>query len=655
MTIADIRSAIRSECDATPEYFDFKVRGTARDGKLWVVTVNSATVFSDNGFANVVLDESFEGAAAWWAGPPKGGGEVLTVIPEEEQIVLRNVQATPPGKDGLIRLYPPRYLDALYACWADSEWAGRAWEAQACFAAPAERSHNPLSGQAFRWLRRAQRQALRLIGYSPSFLWGPPGTGKTTTLGVLVAEYLHANPRARVLLLSTTNHAVDQAIIAVDKALETSRRESLRKSIARIGSRFVAGQYGGREHLLPVIDKELVRRLAEAEAARPDSADIAAYSAWADKVDALRKGVRELSLDVLKSVRLAAMTTTRATFSLNDLRLLPPYDLVLFDEASQVGLSHALALMPLGRGSLFAGDPRQLSPIVRSPQRNAQYWLGRPPFALKPIEGDSICFLDEQSRMAEPICSLISHVFYDGALKVAKKEGADPDWLAKRRLSIETFGPDDHVAVCSIPSDGSWSQNYRGPIRFDSAERIVELVSNAVLQGIEPKQQLIVLTPFRAQRALIRQRLARAGIRGVRVNTVHRAQGSEVPIVIFDPADGANAFLLNDVARRLINVALSRAQAKIILCLSQGDLANPLFKQIDSVIQHADMAGEVSDISEYLCRTDFPECAFGRLVRIGRHEGKVTGTRNGGHELEFINIRSGARQYFVIDVLRNKH
>ena len=69
--------------------------------------------------------------------------------------------------------------------------------------------------------------------YSSSFLYGPPGTGKTTTLGVLLAEYLHLNPRARVLLLSTTNHAVDQATVAVDKALEQSKREALRKTIKR--------------------------------------------------------------------------------------------------------------------------------------------------------------------------------------------------------------------------------------------------------------------------------------------------------------------------------------------------------------------------------------------------------------------------------------
>jgi DNA replication ATP-dependent helicase Dna2 len=108
MSIDDVRSGIRSELEATPEFFDFKVRNSSRDGKLWRVTVNSAAVYTDGGHANVVLDESFEGANVWWPGPPKGGGEVLTVIPEDEQIVLRHAAVAPPGNDGFIRLYPPR-------------------------------------------------------------------------------------------------------------------------------------------------------------------------------------------------------------------------------------------------------------------------------------------------------------------------------------------------------------------------------------------------------------------------------------------------------------------------------------------------------------------------------------------------------------------
>ncbi|MFD1893350.1 hypothetical protein ACFSCU_09050 [Ottowia beijingensis] len=101
---------------------------------------------------------------------------------------------------------------------------------------------------------------------------------------------------------------------------------------------------------------------------------------------------------------------------------------MVFDEASQVGLAHALALMPLGRSYLFAGDPQQLSPVVRSSATLVQRWLGSSPFSKKPAGGSSVCFLDEQSRMAEPICGLVSHLFYDGlAFLHVVPSHAEPD------------------------------------------------------------------------------------------------------------------------------------------------------------------------------------------------------------------------------------
>lgn len=658
MSLADLRAALDAELAATPEYYDFKVLRSERDGALWRVTLEPGYVYADGqrpgqASAQALLDDSLDGASAWWGAPVKGGASVLAVVAEDDQLVLQNASAPPPGPDCLIRLYPTRFLNAVAEAWWDTPWAERALACLPDLAHPQPVDDGPaLTGAPFRWLRAAQRQALSLVRHSSAFLWGPPGTGKTTTLGVLLAEYLDTRPTARVLLLSTTNQAVDLATVAVDKALQKGRREHCREAVQRLGTRFDAAAYAGREHLIPTADRDLIVRLARAEAARPSSRDAAALKVWADRVAALRDALRTSSLQVLQRCRLASMTTTRAAFTLKTLRELAPdggapFDLVVFDEASQVSLAHALALMPLGRARLFAGDPQQLSPVLRSTDRGARHWLGRSAFAEKPRQAPSVALLDEQSRMAGPISDLVSDLFYDGALHVAADAAALPGWQAVRQRALGEVDANTHVHVHRLKTDGAWSAAERGPVRRESAEAIATLVAAALDSGEWQPHELIVLTPFRAQRALIRQRLRARGVsEAVKVSTVHRAQGSEAPVVLFDPADGAQPFLQTEEAQRLVNVALSRAQGKVVVFLSAADAANPLLSPIVQRLRLAGDAREAVPLPDLARQPGFPANALGLRVRAGRHTGEVSRLSPDGQQFWLVNERTGAVQLF---------
>jgi len=658
MSLAELRAALSAELAATPEYYDFKVLRSERDGSLWRVTLEPGYVYAEGqrpgqASAQALLDDSLDGAAAWWGAPAKGGASVLAVVPEDDQLVLQNASAPPPGPDLLIRLYPTRFLNAVADAWWDTPWAERALAGLPELADPPPADDGPaLTGAPFRWLRPAQREALSLVRHGSAFLWGPPGTGKTTTLGVLLAEYLDSRPRARVLLLSTTNQAVDLATIAVDKALQKGRREAWRPGVQRLGTRFDAAAYAGREHLIPSDDQDLIARLARAEAARPPTRDAIALKAWSDRVAALRDELRAASLKVLRHCRLASMTTTRAAFTLKTLRELapdgePPFDLLVFDEASQVSLAHALALMPLARARLFAGDPQQLSPVLRSSDAGARRWLGRSAFAGMPRRGPSVALLDEQSRMAGPIGELVSELFYDGLLRVAADAQDDAAWQAARRRSLGDIEAGTHVHVHRVATDGAWSAAERGPVRRESAEAIAGHVAAALQDGTWQPHELVVLTPFRAQRALIRQRLRARGVpEAVKVSTVHRAQGSEAPVVFFDPADGGQPFLQTEEAARLLNVALSRAQAKVVVCLSAGDIANPLFGRIVHRLRLAGDAREAVPLEELARDPAFPANALGRRVTAGRHTGEVSAASPDGAQFWLVNARTGERQLF---------
>ncbi len=253
----------------------------------------------------------------------------------------------------------------------------------------------------------------------------------------------------------------------------------------------------------------------------------------------------------------------------------------MFDEASQIGLAHAFLIAPLGNRTLFAGDPKQLAPIAQSGDQRAQHWLGRSVFAYMSPSSRSTVLLNEQSRMAEPICRVISEVFYDRQLLLAKDAKRKASWTKYRHPAAIARMGSANAFVQHVREDGVWSRKYHGPIRYDSAGIVRHLVRELKTK----EKDILVLTPFRSQCTLIRALLRKAHCPRVIVATVHRAQGSERHTVIFDPVQGQNRFLNTEEASRLINVALSRAQAGLVLLFSNGDRKNPILNQIANLIE----------------------------------------------------------------------
>ncbi|HLO95806.1 MAG TPA: C-terminal helicase domain-containing protein, partial [Burkholderiaceae bacterium] len=215
----------------------------------------------------------------------------------------------------------------------------------------------------------------------------------------------------------------------------------------------------------------------------------------------------------------------------------------------------------------------------------------------------------------------------------------------RRRRPLAALPADAHVALLPVHGAGRWSAQERGPQRPASAEAVAQAVAQALRSDGWQARELVVLTPFRAQRALIRRCLQALGLgedAGLRVSTVHRAQGSEAPVVFFDPVDATLPFLQTEDARRLLNVALSRAQAKVLLYLSDADAASPLLAPL---VQRLRLAGDtrpVVPLQQLAAAPDFPRNALGLRVSAGRVTGEVQRLSPDGRQLCLVNERSGA-------------
>ncbi len=115
-------------------------------------------------------------------------------------------------------------------------------------------------------LNELQTSALEsALGRNLTVIWGPPGTGKTRTIGA-IAQALHDLNRT-VLIVSHTNTAVDQAIKNVARAMHDHLEDG---SVIRIGE--VKDKQLGSDYP-DVLLKEQVRRQSKALAELRDTLD----------------------------------------------------------------------------------------------------------------------------------------------------------------------------------------------------------------------------------------------------------------------------------------------------------------------------------------------------------------------------------------------
>lgn len=638
--LADVRRAIMLEQDQAKEPLLFKVKSVARTrGHLRLEVIKKP------GVASGTLDENLEETRAWWLTKPGAQpcmGTVKMVNPDDGELVIRAADQATIEVGAELRVYPVDYLQKLLDAWNDGMRAARALN---MIGSARDRLCGQPRASSDLPLRARQRQAIELTDAQIGLLHGPPGTGKTYTLGVNIAR-LVASTSWRILVTATTNTAVDLALLSADDALARMGRDDLRGLLTRMGSGFDPDKFKGRDHLLPAAKNSALEALRAHNAKEPDKKDAERWIAWKEIERALRAQMRTDVSTLFGDARVIAATSASILYNLSAYDTVP-WRFLVVDEASQLTGATAVMMATLSERVLFAGDPKQLPAVVQSEHPLCRRYMRSTAFDIFEDTAPSVR-LNEQSRMSPDLCELVSKVFYRGELAVAGDKAHDRSWHEERKIGLPGSKQDDAIIIRRIGSESQWSQNYGGRIRYESAKACVAKVKQLLSRGVA-ESDIWALTPYRAQRNLLRNILYAEKLRAVSVSTVHRAQGGERRVVIFDPVEAGGKFLNGELGDRLLNVALSRAMAQVVLLVSQGDLTNQRVAQIEALaraICTPSLRASGQTLAELLRTHGFGKSAIGHTVQVGDTVGNVVAFERDGAVVVIRCLSTGAlRKY----------
>ncbi|MDJ0377781.1 bifunctional RecB family nuclease/DEAD/DEAH box helicase [Cryobacterium sp. PH31-L1] len=235
-------------------------------------------------------------------------------------------------------------------------------------------------------------------------------------------------------------------------------------------------------------------------------------------------------------------------------------DLLVVDEAGQFSLASTIAASVGARNVLLLGDPQQLPQVSQGlhPEPIDQSALGWVAAGHDVLPADRGYFLAESRRMHPAVTEPVSRLSYGGLLR------ADP--ITSTR-SLSGIRPGVHAVPVEHTGNSISSA--------EEANAVVALVSGVLgrlwtdpttdrVDSPLTEADVIVVTPYNAQLALVREALAAAGYSTVRVGTVDKFQGQEAAIAIVtlaaSSADDVQRGLGFLILKNRLNVAISRAQ-----------------------------------------------------------------------------------------------
>ena len=377
------------------------------------------------------------------------------------------------------------------------------------------------------------------------FIFGPPGTGKTTHLVKRWISQIAMKPRGKMLILCPTNKAAD--VIA-------------KKAFAMIDKRSRPEDW-------------LFRFVATNEDSLAEHVCMRESNIWEENKCCVISTIARFSYDGFDDAKLKDIG----------------WDYVVIDEASMIPL--AQIVYPIYKCTsaqiVIAGDPMQIEPIVHE-----ELWKDENIYKMihlenfknpqtRPVQFD-ILNLPTQYRAVPAIGDLYSKYAYGGGVTSQREQSSQQkislgDYLAKS-VNFITFPVERSQSIYSAQQVGTSNVHvYAALFAFEFTKYVAK---NLSVKDDGKPWRIGIVSPYHAQAEVVNklweQRKEPYSQIEVTIGTVHGFQGDECDIIIAvynPPASGmvraADRTFIN--RKNILNVAISRAQDYLFLLIPDRD------------------------------------------------------------------------------------
>ncbi|MFB9053820.1 AAA domain-containing protein [Formosa undariae] len=425
-------------------------------------------------------------------------------------------------------------------------------------------------------LNTSQKEAVeRVFSQNVTFIWGPPGTGKTYTLSKIITKACCLG--LRVLAVGISNVSID--ILGQDIIKEFDTYNSISKTlinnkkILRFGYP-VLPEIVNDNRLYP--DKDLVDNLREEYGnvlkllRAQKNQDLEEKALLRNRQVLLKNEIKQSNQKRIGESQL--VFTTAAQCFIGDSFENEKFDLVVVDEVGMMPLVQTLSMASFTKDKfVVAGDFKQLGPISIGKTEAVNNWFNKDVFDYfkdeNNYEEDIQVMLTEQRRMHPEICEFINDRFYNGKLTTHYT----PEFEHLKLLNQTISSPYYFIPVA--PRQGSVVKSTAGRSRVNAktgqliAKLVTEIISGNSIINVG------VITPYNGQvtyiKRLLIDLLSDEQLDRVKIGTIHSFQGSGFDMIIYDIVDNSEkniGRLYKGIqGERLLNVALSRAKHKLII------------------------------------------------------------------------------------------